>query len=131
MKHCNSASGREKKAAKHSDGCHLSNCVYFSLWKSNYWTGQTAMGLLFQEEVLACDDCYAQLGLCCRFGGNFRDALKTAGKAGIFRNSLQGFVRELGATVCMCLCRYILSWLCVFGGVRVAVRACAFMNRQL
>lgn len=68
--------------------------------------------------MLPCDDCSAQLGLCCTFGEKLSDALKRAGEATVFRNSLQGFTGELGAPECMCLHRYMVCVrACVFGSV--------------
>lgn len=76
-------------------------------------------GGCFKKKCLACDDCSAQLGLCCRFRSKFSDALKTAGEAGF----LQILCRDLWVSLgCVCVC--------VFGSV-CAVRACACMNRQL
>lgn len=59
-------------------------------------------GGCFKKKCLACDDCSAQLGLCCRFRSKFSDALKTAGEAGF----LQILCRDLWVSL-GCVCVYL------------------------
>lgn len=69
-------------------------------------------GGCFKRKCLACDDCSAQLGLCCRFRSKFSDALKTAGEAGFLQILCRDLWVSLGRVCiwecmwCTCMCMY-------------------------